>query len=131
MIHEPSSAAPKKEYVFNEAQEAWLKALESGEYEQCTHDLHDGKGFCCLGVACVVAGMSADEIHDYQNKVEAVAPHSVVSSLRLRGERGQVDGTIYIRHMRSVTLTSANDCGATFSEIAAFIRSSPTAVFVE
>ena len=30
---------------------AWVKALRSGEYEQCRARLHDGKGFCCLGVA--------------------------------------------------------------------------------
>ena len=28
----------------------WLKALRSGKYAQCTRDLYDGKGYCCLGV---------------------------------------------------------------------------------
>jgi len=30
---------------------AWTEALRSGEYEQCTGQLHDGTGFCCIGVA--------------------------------------------------------------------------------
>jgi hypothetical protein len=34
---------------------AWVAALRSGEYAQCQDLLNDGKGFCCLGVACDVA----------------------------------------------------------------------------
>ena len=33
-----------------EIKEKWLSALRSGEYLQCTGKLHDGVGFCCLGV---------------------------------------------------------------------------------
>lgn len=28
----------------------WLEALRSGEYKQCASTLHDGVGYCCLGV---------------------------------------------------------------------------------
>ena len=28
----------------------WLKALRSGEYEQCKKNLRNGDKFCCLGV---------------------------------------------------------------------------------
>ena len=28
----------------------WLEALRSGKYTQADSVLHDGKGFCCLGV---------------------------------------------------------------------------------
>lgn len=28
----------------------WVKALRSGEYKQCRSGMHDGEGFCCLGV---------------------------------------------------------------------------------
>lgn len=35
-------------------QEIWLKALQSGEYEQTRGCLSDEIGFCCLGVACVL-----------------------------------------------------------------------------
>lgn len=28
----------------------WLKRLRSGKYKQCTRVLHDGVGYCCLGV---------------------------------------------------------------------------------
>lgn len=28
----------------------WVKALRSGQYEQCRHSLHADGGFCCIGV---------------------------------------------------------------------------------
>lgn len=34
----------------------WVDALRSGEYEQCQFVLHDGKGYCCLGVLAKVKG---------------------------------------------------------------------------
>lgn len=39
-----------------EFKEKWVKALRSGEYKQCTSQLHDKGRFCCLGVAAVLAG---------------------------------------------------------------------------
>lgn len=39
----------------------WVKALRSGEYEQCTGELENAKGFCCLGVACKVFIPAADQ----------------------------------------------------------------------
>lgn len=44
-----------------EKKEIWLKALRSGEYEQCTGRLSDGTGFCCLGVAALVWDMADTE----------------------------------------------------------------------
>jgi hypothetical protein len=35
--------------------DAWITALESGEYKQTRYSLSDAEGFCCLGVACDVA----------------------------------------------------------------------------
>lgn len=39
------------------AREAWLSALESGDYPQTTGMLADENGYCCLGVACEVLGI--------------------------------------------------------------------------
>ena len=38
-----------------EFQEAWLTALESGNYSQDRQFLRTDKGFCCLGVACDIS----------------------------------------------------------------------------
>ena len=32
----------------------WVKALRSGEYKQCQGEMHNGVGFCCMGVVCDV-----------------------------------------------------------------------------
>lgn len=34
-----------------------VAALRSGEYRQTTEVLTDGKGYCCLGVACEISGL--------------------------------------------------------------------------
>jgi hypothetical protein len=38
----------------------WANALRSGEYKQTRGSLHKNGAFCCLGVACVVAGAAPD-----------------------------------------------------------------------
>ncbi len=35
----------------------WIEALRSGKYKQTKEVLHDGDGFCCLGVLCEVLGI--------------------------------------------------------------------------
>ena len=40
----------------------WVDALRSGDYAQCHNALNDGKGFCCLGVACEVAIRSGVDV---------------------------------------------------------------------
>lgn len=39
----------------NEQVKQWVAALRSDEYKQGFGALHEGDGFCCLGVACDVA----------------------------------------------------------------------------
>jgi len=41
----------------------WVEALRSGEYQQCVGTLHDGVGYCCMGVLLEVAGMNRDHPH--------------------------------------------------------------------
>lgn len=49
----------------------WADALESGEYPQTRYALHrlvpgiaDPAGYCCVGVACVVAGIEGEPDDD-------------------------------------------------------------------
>jgi hypothetical protein len=39
----------------------WVAALRSGEYPQAQSVLYDGYAYCCLGVACTLAGLEAEE----------------------------------------------------------------------
>lgn len=122
-------------YQFNEAQEAWLKALESGEYEQSKNCLFNGNGYCCLGVACVVAGLQFEKVGSayIADGAEAELPESLLETFKLFNSYGDFrdDSVQDVATFRTSGLASANDRGATFSEIATFIRSNPTAVFKE
>ncbi len=47
-----------------EFKEKWIAALRSGEYKQGSEVLYsNSRGtYCCLGVACIVGGMSKESI---------------------------------------------------------------------
>lgn len=114
----------------------WIEALESGKYKQGRRCLEssDGKN-CCLGVACrlfdapvveddstsfVIFGTDAD-------CSSGIPPRDIVRKLALRSPGGKIiDG-----HAIGSALVGANDSGATFTEIAAFCRAHPEAVFTE
>lgn len=42
----------------------WLEHLRSGDYNQTRAALHANGGYCCLGVACLVAGITEEEMGD-------------------------------------------------------------------
>lgn len=41
----------------------WLKALRSRKYKQTHMALHNSDGYCCLGVACVVARAKESNVY--------------------------------------------------------------------
>ena len=104
--------------------EKWVAALESGEYTQTVGVLHDGNGFCCLGVACDLAikegvPLSLDEDGEcvLYDGVGGVLPDRVMRWLGMREPAGD--------YSPEHALTGDNDSGATFAEIAQTIRSHP------
>lgn len=77
-----------------ELKQKWIDALESGNYQQCRGRLHDGKGYCCLGVLCVVAGApfcKDDDFFDdfyafyYPHPLHGVHIHDTDSLLNAEG----------------------------------------------
>ena len=85
--------------------ETWVNALESGEYAQCTKALHNGDGYCCLGVyAKVVLGHSDEHITVYEE---------------IRSEVN-MDISVYRKGI------SMNDNGKSFLDIAKMIREAYT-----
>lgn len=104
--------------VFTPDQEKWLAALESGEWRQGVGSQCRGGSYCCLGVASETAGLST-------------GPHyptdEAVSLYRLHKYDGALDGDELLEGYCS--LAQANDKGVSFSDIAAFIREKPWAVF--
>lgn len=120
--------------------QAWIDALRSGEFNQCTGalgklDPEGGINYCCLGVLATLAGaghrFTPDEgdgilVFDFGDGSEdsGIIPLSVrdtiVSDLDLSQEvpvAGKPDVNELMR-----TLSSKNDRGATFNEIADYLE---------
>lgn len=116
-------------------QEKWLKALESGDFEQYRGggigEVNEGvESNCCLGVYGRIAGqvrvLHCDRSVAYGGNC-GYASDQTVEDLALRNHQGHIVG----HESFSQTLAHANDGGKTFAEIAAFCRENPEAVFTE
>ena len=46
----------------------WLEALRSGKYKQGRKNLRNNRGYCCLGVACEVAGIPRQKVNSYKSQ---------------------------------------------------------------
>jgi hypothetical protein len=118
--------------------QAWIDALRSGEFNQCTGalgklDPEGGMSYCCLGVLATLAGVghrlltwAGDAVFfefDSENVESGVIPEvfrsAIVSDLDLNLRvLGTPDDLMRI-------LSSKNDRGATFNEIADYLENLP------
>jgi len=109
----------------------WVTALESGEYPQGIMSLKSSSGYCCLGVLSKVQGRltadGRDSIHSksdsllYEDNPCAAVfggygdfPMAIKEATGLHGDN-RPPNVLY-------GLTSLNDCGVPFSEIANVIK---------
>lgn len=124
----------------NENAKKWVEALRSGEFQQVAGCLRDaGSGaMCCLGVACEVYrrdtgggewggaefdGASRFSVGDDGNV--SYLPDTVRKWLGLADPAGA-----YVVNVASMNaLSSQNDEGASFTEIADIIESEPAGLF--
>lgn len=90
----------------------WVAALRSGEYEQCRGKLHDGLGYCCLGVFGVVIGIPRADLI-LRSAFTGAAGNNAPELMRLAEIKPAYEKT---------TLVSMNDSGKTFPEIADYIE---------
>lgn len=44
--------------------EKWLTDLRSGKFKQAKGSLFNGEGYCCLGVACITAGYTNEDLRN-------------------------------------------------------------------
>lgn len=117
-------------------QEKWLSALESGNYKQGQGKLRNKNGeFCCLGVACEVLGLErqGNTFYLYNGEeVRGFLTPQIAEKLGLRSGGGQLLATVTVGGMKYKTLYDMNDYGKmTFKDIAAYVRSNLSNVFVE
>jgi hypothetical protein len=135
-----AKASKKANYKFNKLQTKWLSELESGTHKQTSGRLYSGRGYCCLGVACALAGLEPQKDGDGDFLFEGEigeCPASVREQLKLRDSLGEFYGEdgrlakIAIGRREFGSLAEANDKGVRFKTIAAFIRQHPEAVFYD
>ena len=123
----------------NENAEKWVAALRSGEYAQTRSWLRDGKGYCCLGVACDLYTRETgkgewknevdDDVFDFELGTASASrelPPNVQMWLGLQGGMG-----IYSKYGSKSSLAAANDYGKSFAEIVDIIESEPRGLFDE
>ena len=102
----------------------WVEALESEKFKQGVGQLRDDDKYCCLGVACNVLKIKAVEPDDGYNEYtydgeEDSLPEKAVSRMGLLTVNGDIEvDELHDGH----NLANLNDGGATFKQIAKFIR---------
>lgn len=114
----------------------WLKELRSGKYQQGIGYLCNDTKYCCLGVGSevfktdatiVCTGISGRKFYDGSS---SIAPFYLGEALGLFGSLGE-SKTSYIYGDKSESLSSYNDQGKTFAEIADIIEQDPSVYFKE
>lgn len=113
--------------------ELWAQAVESGNYRQTSGRLHTDEGYCCLGVLCELAvasglGIRVERIAEgfhagsyaYANN-NVVLPYEVQEWAGMKDPQGTYDYDSTLGFCVQA-LSSDNDRGVTFPEIAATIR---------
>lgn len=105
----------------------WLAALRSGEYQQTRGGLRDNVGYCCLGVLCDLHAKEAGKdwiapvygrYYKYGEQ-EAYLPYTV---MEWAGFNCMVSCNPQIQHGKDTSLSSLNDRGIPFTEIADVIE---------
>lgn len=129
----------------NKNAKAWVEALRSGEYSQGTAKLSDkhysvfGQEYeirhCCLGVACQLykkthpefkAVVDEDGTYRYGTMGERYyLPIEVMKWLNVRDQNGMFS----IETGETESLSSMNDSGSTFEEIANKLEEDPAGLF--
>ena len=107
----------------------WIEALRSGQYQQTSGLLRSDNGFCCLGVACDISGLSEWQENFapnedgipfvYYSYLDApdVLPKEVLEWLGLKGPQGLLRNHVFN------DLAHANDKNLSFEQIADLIES--------
>lgn len=111
-----------------EVKALWTAALRSGEYKQGAGKLRNREDeFCCLGVLCDLQSKSGQPVAEWKEDAyiqsvtfgdESGVPPRAVVEWAAEGYIGQ-DRSFNINY--GTNLTSMNDSGVPFAEIAALI----------
>ncbi len=101
--------------MIEERKNELVAALRSGKYQQSRKTLRNSTGFCCLGVACDISGISEwDDKYEYDG-CESILPKSVMEYYGFCSSGG------WLKNGDEIGLAKMNDAGKSFDEIADFI----------
>lgn len=106
----------------------WLAALRGGQYKQVTKVLHDGAGFCCLGVLCDLHQKESkqtwhDDVSDDDQPCQGYLGEVAILPEEVRKWAGLNSAVPYVKTDEGLTSVAVlNDKGMPFSEIAKFIQ---------
>lgn len=115
-----------------------VEALRSGEFTRTTGKLFDGESYCCLGVACIVAGKTFkferrhNEPSFWHTKEEGRFGTDTVMSEAVRHAFGfkTTSGFFGDPDTFENGLAIMNDFGSSFEEIADVIEREPEGLFI-
>lgn len=109
----------------NEFEKKLVEELRSGSKKQGRYSLKPSKDtYCCLGVACDISGLGVWDNDDYTiiggDICNALLPHEVRLKLNWKTLDGMLD--FLDKDLTSISLSSLNDIGFTFNQIADIIE---------
>lgn len=93
----------------------WVRALLSGDFKQTEGSLHEGRGYCCLGVLAAIQKCRWIDGEPFLGKESIGAKFSPGGELRPKFAGG-------LSRKTQLTLIDMNDSGESFAEIAAYIN---------
>jgi len=108
--------------LLNEIKE-WIDALESGQYEQASETLHEDTvfgGYCCLGVACSLAGISDDDLHCGQPNELEVDPVNKLTEWLMNPSKSRLD--LYTSKFERILIGLNDETEAGFDFIAKVLK---------
>lgn len=110
-----------------DVKEAWVAALCSGEYRQTTKTLADCQGHCCLGVLAEVLNKQFPEVYaetqtEFEKTAEGIMIYAGTADYRTGLLPESLIDNIGLRSQTQDELSLRNDNGASFQEIAAYIK---------
>ncbi len=118
----------------SQIKQQWIRALKSSHYQQTTKYLRTEQGFCCLGVLCDLYAKEHDDVdwdvsnvddvdYEFLNAAQ-VLPEKVMKWAGLSIDQKDPYYVVADEETRErhIYLSTVNDNGSTFKEIAQLIE---------
>jgi hypothetical protein len=115
----------------SQIKQQWIEALRSNEYEQTTAYLRTQQGYCCLGVLCDLYAWEHDDVEwdrsNNGNSYEFLDAYQALPDKVMKWAGLSHADPYYVvadeeTGERNIHLSTVNDNGSTFEEIAQLIE---------